>query len=127
MASEKNFENKIKQFLQDEGCWFIKYWSGSSSSGKTFTKEGIPDILCCCNGYFVGIEVKAPNGKPSLLQLHNLKKIDQAGGYGILLYPIDFDLFKNFVDCIIQGDMENARYNYKILKGRWWNDGEIEK
>lgn len=97
MASEKNFENKIKQFLQDEGCWFIKYWSGSSSSGKTFTKEGIPDILCCCNGYFVGIEVKAPNGKPSLLQLHNLKKIDQAGGYGILLYPDMWDDFKDFI------------------------------
>lgn len=116
MAAEKNFENKIKGFLKDHGCWFLKYWGGAA-----YTKSGIPDILACCEGFFLGIEVKAPHGKPSELQLYNLKKIDEAGGFGILLYSIDFDLFKNFVDCIIQGDMENARYNYKILKGRWSN------
>lgn len=116
MAAEKNFENKIKGFLKDTGCWFLKYWGGAA-----YTKSGIPDILACCNGKFLAIEVKAPHGKPSELQLYNLKKIDEAGGFAILLYPTDFIMFKIFVDCIIQGDMENARYNYKILKGRWSN------
>ena len=116
MAAEKNFENKIKGFLKDHGCWFLKYWGGAA-----YTKSGIPDILVCCDGFFLGIEVKAPHGKPSELQLYNLRKIDEAGGFGILLYPKDFDLFKNFMDCILQNDFENARYNYKILKGRWSN------
>ena len=72
MAAEKNFENKIKGFLKDHGCWFLKYWGGAA-----YTKSGIPDILACCNGKFLGIEVKAKNGKPSELQLYNLKKDPQ--------------------------------------------------
>lgn len=113
MASEKNFENRIKDFLKEQGCWFVKYWGGGE-----FTKAGIPDILCCCDGHFLGIEVKATNGKPSALQLYNLKKIDEAGGFGILLYPKDFDSFKFFVKLLSQGDTESLAI-YKLLKGRW--------
>lgn len=86
MASEKNFENRVKKFLKDEGCYFIKYWGGGE-----FTKSGIPDILCCCKGRFVGCEVKAPTGEPKPLQIHNLRKIHEAGGIAVLLYPKDFD------------------------------------
>lgn len=114
MAAEKNFENKVKKYLEEKGCWYIKYWAGAS-----YTKTGVPDILVCCNGYFLGVELKAPNGKPSPLQIHNLKKIDEAGGFGILLYPNQFELFKSFVDCIINDDFINAIYNYELLKGRW--------
>jgi Holliday junction resolvase len=113
MASEKNFENRVKDFLKNQGCWFIKYWGGGQ-----FTKEGIPDILCCCDGHFLGIEIKAPKGRPSPLQIHNLKKIDEAGGYGILLYPKDFDSFKFFIKLLSQGDTEFLQV-YKLLKGRW--------
>lgn len=114
MASEKNFENRIKDFLKEQGCWFVKYWGGGE-----FTKAGIPDILCCCDGHFLGIEVKAPNGKPSALQLHNLKKIDEAGGYAILLYPKDFDSFKELIYCIKSDVDVGIHNNYEILKGRW--------
>ena len=116
MAAEKNFENKVKKFLEDQGCWFLKYWGGAA-----FTKAGIPDLLVCCKGHFMGVEIKAPNGKPSELQLYNLKKIDEAGGFGILLYPDQFELFKNFIDCIKCGDVKNTKYNYELLKGRWLN------
>ena len=95
-------------------CWFLKYWAGA-----TFTKTGIPDLLVCCNGRFLGVEIKAPNGRPSELQLYNLRKIDEVGGFGVLLYPNQFELFKNFVDCLIQEDFENANLNYELLKERW--------
>ena len=114
MAQEKNFENRVKKFLEEKGCWFLKYWAGAS-----YTKVGIPDLLVCCNGRFLGVEIKAPTGKPSPLQLHNLKKIDKAGGFSILLYPNEWELFKNFVDCLIQEDFENASLNYELLKKRW--------
>ena len=68
MAAEKNFENKVKKFLKDKGAWVLKYWGGAA-----YTKSGIPDLLVCSDGCFLGIEVKAPNGEPSLLQLVNLK------------------------------------------------------
>ena len=89
MGQEKNFENKIKTYLTDHSAWFIKYWAGAK-----FTKEGIPDILACVNGFFYAIEVKAPNGKPTVIQLVTLRKIRQAGGVGLLLYPKDFDNVK---------------------------------
>jgi Holliday junction resolvase len=113
MATEKNFENKVKEFLKDQGCWFIKYWGGGQ-----FTKEGIPDILCCCNGHFLGIEIKAPKGRPSPLQIHNLKKIDEAGGYGVLLYPKDFDTFKLLVKNLNESNIASG-LSYEALKGRW--------
>ena len=119
MASEKSFENRIKKFLKDEGCWFIKYWGGGE-----FTKAGIPDILCCCNGHFIGIEVKAPNGKPSPLQIHNLRKIDEAGGYGVLLYPKDFETFKMLIQKLMKSDSTSDILScvyYQELKERWDN------
>ena len=91
-AQEKTFENKIKKFLEAEGAWFIKYWAGSQ-----FTKAGVPDILACVNGYFVGIEVKAQQGRPSELQLYNIEKIRNAGGFALVLYPSAFPKFKEFI------------------------------
>lgn len=109
MASEKNFENRVKKFLKDEACYFIKYWGGGE-----YTKSGVPDILVCCNGRFLGVEIKAPTGRPKLLQIHHLKQINDAGGFGILLYPEHFTLFQNLVFCIKAND-PNMYYNHDIF------------
>lgn len=92
IAAEKNFENKVKKFLKEQGCWFIKYWAGSE-----FTKSGVPDLLVCCNGYFLGVELKAPTGKPSELQKWNIREIKKAGGIAMVLYPKDFEEFKELI------------------------------
>ena len=113
MAAEKSFENKVKKFLEDEGCWFLKYWGGAA-----YTKAGIPDLLVCCNGYFLGVELKAPNGRPSPLQIYNLKKIDESGGYGILLYPKDFETFKGLIQALNESNISSGLY-YQELKERW--------
>lgn len=100
MAGEKNFENKIKAYLDSIGVWHIKYWAGSQ-----FTKSGVPDILACINGYFLAIEVKAQSGKPSELQLWNINKIRGAGGIAIVLYPDQFDNFKKLIiGQLLSGD-----------------------
>ena len=93
MAAEKQFENKIKAYLKEKKAWFIKYWAGAQ-----YTKSGVPDLLVCYKGHFIAIEVKAENGRPSELQLYNIKKITEAGGYGFILYPKDFDDFKAFIE-----------------------------
>ena len=92
MAQEKSFENKIKKFLDEQGAWHVKFFANS------FTKSGIPDILACVNGYFVGIEVKAQNGTPSELQLYNVRKIREAGGFAMVLYPSAFNRFTSFIE-----------------------------
>ena len=98
MAAEKQFENKVKAYLKDQGCWFVKYWSGNAQNGKKFTKDGVPDLLVCCNGYFLGIELKAEDGKPTALQEYNIDLINKAGGIGIILYPHMFEEFKTLVE-----------------------------
>ena len=68
---------------------------------NAYTKSGIPDILCCCNGYFVAVEVKAPNGRPSELQKMNIRKINnESGGFGVILYPDQFDDFKKLIQAL---------------------------
>lgn len=109
MASEKAFENKVKSFLKKENCWFVKTWSNGVQ------RSGIPDILVCCNGYFVGVEVKASNGKPSELQLWNLKKIEESGGYAVLLYPDDFEIFKTFINHLNNNFPGRAAHLCSIL------------
>ena len=112
MGTEKSFENKVKKFLEEQGCWFLKYWGGAA-----YTKAGIPDLLVCCNGHFLGVEIKAPDGRPSPLQIYNLNKIDEAGGIAVLLYPDDFETFKIMIELMTDG-FTFGQY-YKKLKGRW--------
>jgi Holliday junction resolvase len=90
---EKEFEKKVKQFLKERGCWVLKTWSNGVQ------RQGIPDLLVCCNGFFVGVELKAEKGRPSDLQLWNINEIRKAGGIAIVLYP---DQFERFMDMICE-------------------------
>ena len=101
---EKDFENKIKTYLKDHGAWFVKTWSNG------IQREGIPDILACINGYFVGIEVKAEKGHPSDLQLWNIRKMREAGGIAFVLYPEQFDFFVNVITFLEEDD--DAIFHY---------------
>ena len=51
-----------------------------------YGRSGVPDIICCLKGKFVGIECKAGGNKPTELQLRELAKINKAGG---LAYVVD--------------------------------------
>ena len=88
---EKEFENKVKAFLKDRGCWVLKTWSNGVQ------RQGIPDLLVCCNGFFVGVELKAEKGRPSDLQLWNVEEIRKAGGIAIVLYPHQFERFMDMI------------------------------
>lgn len=70
--AESQIQAKVLQYLKDEGIYAVKVITANHS--------GTPDILACVRGTFVGIEVKAPQGKLSKLQEHTLTKIRQSGG-----------------------------------------------
>lgn len=106
MAQEKRFENKIKKYLEKKGCWYVKYFANS------FTKAGIPDLITCVSGYFVAIEVKASNGKPSELQIYNRDKIREAGGISIILYPDQFEEFKKFINTLSTLARSSDQYHF---------------
>lgn len=77
--------------------WFFKFWAGP------YSKAGIPDIICCVNGKFVGIEVKADDGHASELQKLNIDRIEKANGIGLIIYPKDFEMLKSLIKAVIEG------------------------
>ena len=95
MAAEKIYENKIKRYLKESGCYCVKY------HGNKFSTSGTPDILACVNGYFLGIEVKADSGKPSELQLVKIADIRKAGGFGFVAYPTGWKKLKDIIDGLL--------------------------
>lgn len=80
---EKNIENKIKNYLKSKGAYYFKH------HGNQFSQVGVPDIIACYKGKFIGIEVKNETGKTSPLQDINLKMINDAGGIGIVARSVE--------------------------------------
>lgn len=108
MKPEKKFETKVKQFLKDQGCWCLKTWSNGVQ------REGVPDLLTCVNGVFVGVELKAENGKPSTLQKLNIEQIRASGGVALVLYPDQFDQFKHMINLLLSGNIYAPKIQYKF-------------
>ena len=92
---EKQFENKVKKYLTSKGCWVLKTFSNGVQ------RAGVPDLLICCNGYFLGVEVKSETGKPTELQEWNIRKIQEAGGIAMVLYPNQFEEFQQAIERLL--------------------------
>lgn len=108
MAAEKQFENKIKGWLKDHNCYYVKFFA------NRMTKSGVPDILACVNGYWVGIEVKAQNGHPSELQYYNVRQIRKAGGFAYIVYPSGWDQLRHILEGILKEEF--CKEDKEVLK-----------
>lgn len=111
MAAEKNFETRVKIFLKSQGCWILKTWSNG------IQREGIPDLLVCCNGYFLGVELKAPNGTVKPLQKFEIREIRDANGIAIPLYPDQFEDFKMLIKQLKNEKHDLARKHQFQFRG----------
>lgn len=111
MAAEKQFENKIKSELHQRGAWRVKFFANA------FTSSGVPDILACYRGRFLGIEVKGGTGYGLTdLQKYNLKHIREAGGIGICVYPSGWEQFLEMLDRLDSGEQVVVTDDNYILK-----------
>ena len=82
MTPEGKVKLRVKLLLTSVNAYyFLPATHGYGSSG-------IPDIVACINGRFVGIECKAGKGKTTALQEKNLNAISQAGGLSIVVNEI---------------------------------------
>ena len=89
MPSEQQIQKKITDWLTKEGYYVVKV--------VTASKAGVPDILCCVAGKFVGIEVKKPETKNNVskLQEYNLDSITNSGGHSIVAW--DLEMVQEFI------------------------------
>ena len=76
--AESNLRDAVDRWLRtQEGVWWFKVF------GSGFQRGGLPDVVMCVYGVFVGIELKQPGEKAKLRQNHELRKIREAGGVGV--------------------------------------------
>jgi Holliday junction resolvase len=59
--------------------------------------NGVPDILACYKGKFIGIECKANGGKPTALQKKHLKDIQTAQGFSIVIDELNVDMLESLL------------------------------
>ena len=57
--------------------------------GGALGTSGIPDIICCYKGRFLGLEAKLPGGRLTALQKQELEKINRAGGIARRVESVD--------------------------------------
>ncbi len=84
---ETNFKERIDPKLRKiPRSWWVKT--------QMLSLCGIPDYLGCISGRFCALELKKSEKdvgeKKNKLQAYILKKIKNAGGYAVFLYPENF-------------------------------------
>lgn len=91
---EGKVKAKVVDLLKKHGVWY--FFPGNNGFGKS----GIPDIVCCVDGSFLGIEVKADRTKkPTALQMKCGRDIEAAGGTWMLVYD---DITLEALDAVIE-------------------------
>jgi Holliday junction resolvase len=74
LTPEGKVKKEVIAYLNERGAYFFMPVTGG------YGRSGVPDIVACLNGKFVGIECKAGDNQPTALQVKNLKAIRSAGG-----------------------------------------------
>lgn len=82
--NEATLIQNIRRFLGTlPECFFWK------EHGGQYGTAGIPDIIVCYKGRFVGLEAKVGKNQPTKLQAATIDKIRQAGGTASVVRSVD--------------------------------------
>ena len=81
---EKEIVAQIMRYLKTLPCCFA--WK---THGGMYGVAGLPDVICCYHGRFVGLEVKTPSGKLTKLQEATLQRIQAAKGQAFKVTSVD--------------------------------------
>lgn len=73
---ERDIVAGIKKYLQSLGS-DVFFWK---EHGGPYGTSGVPDIIICYKGRFIGMECKLPGGRLTELQKRAIDKINRAGG-----------------------------------------------
>lgn len=104
---ESKVKKKVHTLLKERGAYAVNYIGGA------YANNGTPDILVCLCGRFIGIECKAGKGKPTALQIKNLRDIDHAGGLSLVINESNIRWLEECLDDIKAG--RSPRSNYELF------------
>ena len=89
-------EKKVKNAVVDELNKFKAYYFYPVTGG--YGRSGIPDIIVCYKGRFLGIECKAGYNKPTALQEREMKAIRDAGGETMVIREDTINLLTEWLE-----------------------------
>jgi len=96
---ETRIVRKIKEYLTEEGIFHFKVW------GNEHMMAGLPDLICCVNGLFVGMEVKTEEGDTTARQVYVHQRIRQSLGIvGVVRSVSDAENLVRFARAITPGN-----------------------
>jgi Holliday junction resolvase len=76
---EKKVKKIVVDILKSVGAYYFFPVTGG------YGKSGVPDVVVCYKGRFIGIECKAGVNKPTALQERELRRISEAGGESLVV------------------------------------------
>lgn len=88
MTPEGKVKAKAKKILDDMGAYYFMPATGG------YGRSGVPDIVGCLRGKFFGVECKAGKGTPTLLQVRELNRIAEQGGFAMVVNEDNLDELK---------------------------------
>jgi Holliday junction resolvase len=93
-------EAKVKKKVVETLKRYSVYWFYASTHG--YGSSGVPDLVACYNGQFIGIEVKADARKnpPTALQQDNLERIKQQGGVALVIDTHNLHILEEVLEAI---------------------------
>ena len=109
---ESKVKAKVKAVLAKHGAYyFMPATHGYGSSG-------VPDIVACMKGRFIGIECKANGGKPTHLQMKNLMQIVDHSGISLLVDETGIGVLDMLLSTWKESGMPPQGYISELLKKR---------
>ncbi len=104
--AEKDIVSAILRYLKTlPHCFTFKVHGGM------YGTAGIPDIICCYKGRFLGLEVKQPSGRLTELQKRTIEKINTAGGIALRVDSVT-DVKK--VILVLDNETKEVHYDASV-------------
>ena len=91
---EKKVKDAVTKILKEYNAYYFYPATGG------FGRSGVPDIVVCFNGHFIGIECKAGNNTTTALQDRELEKIESAGGRAMVINEDNIEVVRRILDAI---------------------------
>jgi len=91
LTPEKKVKDKVVQILKAHDAYY--FFPATHGYGRS----GVPDIVCCVRGRFLGIECKAGNNKTTALQDRELDAIKKAKGCTLVINEENIDLVEKLI------------------------------
>jgi Holliday junction resolvase len=92
MTPEAKVKKKVVAVLKQYKAYYFYPVTGG------YGRSGVPDVIACHDGRFIGIECKSGSNKPTPLQEKNLSDIQAAGGVSLVVNEDNINVVEELFD-----------------------------